>query len=63
MRFAECLTEGLPKMRENPGGVKVGVVWMSAIVLAVGLLFTSIAGRAQTPQAGAILANPASPMK
>ena len=38
-------------MRENRGGVRIGVVWMSAIVLAVGVLFTSIAGQAQTPQA------------
>jgi hypothetical protein len=37
--------------RENRGGVNVGIVWMSAIVLAVGVLFTSIAGRAQTPGA------------
>jgi hypothetical protein len=39
-------------MRDNRGGVKIWVVWMSAIVLAVRP-FTSIAGRTRAPQARA----------
>ena len=40
------------EMRKNRERVKVGLAWMLATMLAVGVLFTSIAGRAQTPQAG-----------
>ena len=44
-------------MRENRGGVRFRVVWMSVIVLAVAVRLISITGRAQAPQSDVPLVN------